>query len=194
MAKQKAASRTAAQTAVKKKWAGHKASAKSSARKTVKSKARGLPAVKPKAASKIAAKPAKAARPKARPKQRIAISHHREEDFKADGLRTYAQYRDLGISDASHGLAQAHVIRLIGPCNPAEVSKLHYHHVEFQMVYVLKGWVKTYLEGQGETLMKQGSAWTQPPRIKHLIMDYSDDVELLEVILPAEFKTVELAS
>ena len=103
-------------------------------------------------------------------------------------------YRDLGIADASHGLAQAHVIRLIGPCNPAEVSKLHYHDVEFQMVYVLKGWVKTYMEGQGETLMKEGSAWTQPPRIKHLIMDYSDDVELLEVILPAEFKTVELAS
>ena len=130
----------------------------------------------------------------ARPKQRIAISHHREEDFKADGLRAYAQYRDLGIADASHGLAQAHVIRLIGPCNPAEVSKLHFHDVEFQMVYVLKGWVKTYMEGQGETLMKQGSAWTQPPRIKHLIMDYSDDVELLEVILPAEFKTVELAT
>ena len=131
---------------------------------------------------------------RARPKQRIAISHYRDEDFKADGLRAYAHYRDLGIAEASHGLAQAHVIRLIGPCNPAEVSKLHFHDVEFQMVYVLKGWVKTYMEGQGETLMKQGSAWTQPPRIKHLIMDYSDDVELLEVILPAEFKTVELAS
>jgi mannose-6-phosphate isomerase-like protein (cupin superfamily) len=182
MAKQKAASRPAAQTAVKKKWSGHKTAAKSSARKTVKSKARGVAAAK--------SKPAR----KARPKQRIAISHHREEDFKADGLRTYAQYRDLGIAEASHGLAQAHVIRLIGPCNPAEVSKLHYHDVEFQMVYVLKGWVKTYMEGQGETLMKEGSAWTQPPRIKHLIMDYSDDVELLEVILPAEFKTVELAS
>ena len=181
MAKQKAASRPAAQTAVKKKWSGHKTAAKSSARKAVKSKARGAPAAK--------AKPAK----KARPKQRIAISHHREEDFKADGLRTYAKYRDLGIADATHGLAQAHVIRLQGPCNPAEVSKLHFHNVEFQMVYVLKGWVKTYLEGQGETVMKEGSAWTQPPRIKHLIMDYSDDVELLEVILPAEFKTVELA-
>jgi uncharacterized cupin superfamily protein len=182
MAKQKAASRPAAQTAVKKKWSGHKTAAKSSARKTVKSKARGVAAAK--------AKPAR----KARPKQRIAISHHREEDFKADGLRTYAHYRDLGIADATHGLAQAHVIRLIGPCNPAEVSKLHYHDVEFQMVYVLKGWVKTYMEGQGETMMNVGSAWTQPPRIKHLIMDYSDDVELLEVILPAEFKTVELAS
>ena len=191
MAKQKTTSRAAAKTAVKKKWAGHKAAAKSSARKTIKSKARGVPAVKPKAKSKAKSKTASKT---ARPKQRIAISHHREEDFKADGLRTYAHYRDLGIAEASHGLAQAHVIRLIGPCNPAEVSKLHYHDVEFQMVYVLKGWVKTYMDGQGETMMKQGSAWTQPPRIKHLIMDYSDDVELLEVILPAEFKTVELAS
>jgi mannose-6-phosphate isomerase-like protein (cupin superfamily) len=191
MAKQKTISRAAAKTAVKKKWAGHKAAAKSSARKTIKSKARGVPAVKPKAKPKAKSKTASKT---ARPKQRIAISHHREEDFKADGLRTYAHYRDLGIAEASHGLAQAHVIRLIGPCSPAEVSKLHYHDVEFQMVYVLKGWVKTYMDGQGETMMKQGSAWTQPPRIKHLIMDYSDDVELLEVILPAEFKTVELAS
>ena len=191
MAKQKATSRAAAKTAVRKKWAGLGTTAKVSSRKTIKSKGRGLPAVKPKAGAKTAKTKATS---KARPKQRIAISHHREEDFKADGLRTYAQYRDLGIADATHGLAQAHVIRLIGPCNPAEVSKLHYHDVEFQMVYVLKGWVKTYMEGQGETMMKAGSAWTQPPRIRHLIMDYSDDVELLEVILPAEFKTVELAS
>jgi hypothetical protein len=190
MAKQKATSKAAAKTAVKKKWTGLGTAAKSSARKTIKSKGRAAPAAK----SKVAAKSVAKATSKARPKQRIAISHHREEDFKADGLRTYAHYRDLGIAEASHGLAQAHVIRLIGPCNPAEVSKLHYHDVEFQMVYVLKGWVKTYMEGQGETMMNVGSSWTQPPRIKHLIMDYSDDVELLEVILPAEFKTVELAS
>jgi mannose-6-phosphate isomerase-like protein (cupin superfamily) len=179
MAKQKATQRAAAQLAVKKKWTGHKSgAAKSAARNPIKSKGRAVPP----------------ARPKRPPKQRIAISHHREEDFKADGLRTYAKYRDLGIAEASHGLAQAHVIRLIGPCNPAEVSKLHYHDVEFQMVYVLKGWVKTYMEGQGETLMNEGSAWTQPPRIKHMILDYSDDVQLLEVILPAEFKTVELTA
>jgi len=175
--KQTPKSRAAAKTAALKKSPARKAAAKSSARKPIKAK-RASPVAKP----------------KPRPKQRIAISHHREEDFKADGLRTYAQYRDLGIADASQGLARAHVIRLTGPSNPAEVSKLHFHDVEFQMVYVLKGWVKTYMEGLGETLMKEGSAWTQPPRIKHLIMDYSDDVELLEVILPAEFKTVELAA
>jgi mannose-6-phosphate isomerase-like protein (cupin superfamily) len=183
----KPTSRAAARTAAQKKSparkaAARKTAAKSTARKTVKAKDR-----KTKARAVPAAK-------RARPKQRIAISHYRDEDFKADGLRTYAHYRDLGMAAASHGLAQAHVIRLIGPCNPAEVSKLHFHDVDFQMVYVLKGWVKTYMEGQGETLMKEGSCWTQPPRIKHLVMDYSDDVELLEVILPAEFKTVELAA
>jgi hypothetical protein len=171
----KPATRTAARTAAQKKSPPRKAAAKSTARKSLKGRGRAPAPVK-----------------RARPKQRIAISHYRDEDFKADGLRAYAHYRDLGIADASHGLAQAHVIRLIGPCNPAEVSKLHFHDIDFQMVYVLKGWVKTYMEGQGETLMQQGSAWTQPPKIKHLIMDYSDDVELLEVILPAEFKTVEL--
>jgi hypothetical protein len=178
MARKKPKSRAAAKTGALKKSPSRKAAtAKSSARKPIKAKR----------ASAVA-------KPKARPKQRIAISHHREEDFKADGLRTYAKYRDLGIADASHGLARAHVIRLMGPCNPEEVSKLHFHDVEFQMVYVLKGWVKTYMEGHGETMMKEGSAWTQPPRIKHLIMDYSDDVELLEIILPADFKTVELAA
>ena len=178
----KTKSRSAAQATVKKR-SGAKPAARSSARNAVKSKARTAPA---KTVTKAATK-----KP-TRPKQRIAISHHREEDFKADGLRTYAKYRDLGIAAASHGLAQAHVIRLQGPCNPDEVSKLHLHHVDFQMVYVLKGWVKTYMDGEGETLMREGSAWTQPPKIKHMILDYSDDVELLEVILPAEFKTVEL--
>lgn len=192
MAKQKLKSRTAAKTAAQKKSPARKpavakTAARSAARKSIKAKDRKTKDRKTKARAVPAAK-------RARPKQRIAISHHREEDFKADGLRAYAKYRDLGIADASQGLAQAHVIRLVGPCDPAEVSKLHFHDVDFQMVYVLKGWVKTYMEGQGETLMQEGSAWTQPPRIKHLILDYSDDVELLEVILPAEFKTVEMAS
>lgn len=180
MAKRKATTRQAARPAVTKKWTGRHGAAKPTARKAVKSKTRSAPD--------------KAPRAKARPKQRIAVSHHREEDFKADGLRAYARYRDLGIADATNGLARAHVIRLTGPCNPQEVSKLHFHDVDFQMVYVLKGWLKTYMEGQGETLMQQGSAWTQPPRVKHMILDYSDDAEVLEVILPADFKTVELTA
>jgi hypothetical protein len=175
-AKNAAQKKSPARKTAARKVATRKAAAKPTARRKLKSKGTAAAAVK-----------------RARPKQRIAISHYRDEDFKADGLRTYAQYRDLGVAEASSGVARAHVIRLIGPCDPEVVSKLHFHDVEFQMVYVLKGWVKTYLEGQGETLMKEGSAWSQPPRIKHLILDYSDNCELLEVILPAEFRTVELA-
>ena len=174
MAKKKPA-RAAAKSAAQKKSPGRKA-AKTSARKKIKT-------------ARTAASPRRT-----RPTQRVAVSHHRDEDFRADGLRAYAHYRDLGIADATSGLARAHVIRLLGPCNPEEVSKLHYHDVDFQMVYVLKGWVKTFMEGVGETMMQQGSSWTQPPRIRHMILDYSDDVELLEVILPADFKTVELTT
>jgi hypothetical protein len=176
----KPASRAAAKSRATKKSASakspaRKSAAKSTARRKLKSKGRAAPAVK-----------------RARPKQRVAISHHRDEDFKADGLRAYAKYRDLGIAEASGGVARAHVIRLMGPCDPDVVSKLHFHDLDFQMVYVLKGWVKTYMEGVGETMFETGSSWTQPPKIKHLIMDYSNDVELLEIVLPADFKTVEL--
>jgi hypothetical protein len=171
-----ASSKSSQKKSTARKTPARKTAAKSHARRKIKSKGRAPAPVK-----------------RARPKQRVAISHHREEDFKADGLRAYAQYRDLGVADASGGAARAHVIRLVGPCDPNVVSKLHFHDVDFQMVYVLKGWVKTYMEGVGETMFQTGSSWTQPSKIKHLIMDYSDDVELLEVILPADFKTVELA-
>ena len=137
-----------------------------------------------------AAKPKAAAKPK-RPPQKIAISHYNNADFES-GLRAYAQYRDLGIVEASNGMVRAHVLRFTAPCDPKEVSKLHFHDTEFQMVYVLKGWVKTELEGEGEVTMRQGSAWTQPPKIKHKINDYSEDAELLEIILPADFETEEL--
>ena len=126
-----------------------------------------------------------------RPAQKFTVSHHREEDFEG-GLRRYAKYRDLGIANATNGMVRAHVIRFVPPCRPEEVSKRHYHDVDFQMVYVLKGWIKTELDGQGAIVMRQGSAWIQPPRIEHVVLDYSDDCEVLEVILPADFKTVEL--
>jgi Cupin domain len=127
----------------------------------------------------------------ARPLQRFVVSHHREEDFES-GLRAYANYRDLGIAQATNGMVRAHVIRFIPPCRPEEVSKRHYHDVEFQMIYVLKGWIKTELDGQGAIVMRAGSAWIQPPRIEHVVLDYSNDCEVLEVILPADFATVEL--
>jgi uncharacterized cupin superfamily protein len=174
----------ASSAAKKKKFSARKGSARNKAAKS----SRGAPAKAARSAARVA-KSHKGSPRKA--KQRVAISHYRDEDFAA-GLRSYAKYRDLGIADATNGMVRAHVLRFVEPCDPAVVSKRHYHDTEFQMVYVLKGWVKTELEGQGEVLMREGSAWTQPPKIRHVINDYSDDCELLEVILPADFDTVEV--
>jgi mannose-6-phosphate isomerase-like protein (cupin superfamily) len=128
---------------------------------------------------------------KPRKPQRFTFSHHREEDFD-QGLRTYAKYRDLGIAPATGGMVQAHVIRFIPPFRPEEVSTPHYHDVDFQMVYVLKGWIKSEFEGQGAHTFYAGSCWIQPPKIKHTVLGYSDDCELLEIVLPADFETVTL--
>ena len=125
--------------------------------------------------------------------QTFGVSHFKEEDFRAEGLRDYALYRDLGVTAATSGLARAHVIRLKPPC-PAEAGLEHYHTVDFQMIYVLQGWIRNRFEGQGEFLMHKGSCWVQPPGIRHAVLGYSDDCELLEVILPAEFDTVTLES
>jgi hypothetical protein len=123
--------------------------------------------------------------------QAFTVSHLNEADFKADGLRAYAQYRDLGIAAATGGLCQAHVIRLIPPCTD-EVRKPHRHKTELQLVYVLKGWMKNEFEGHGEQMMSAGSCWLQPSGIEHTVLDYSPDCEVLEVIVPADFSTEDV--
>jgi Cupin domain len=148
---------------------------------TKRARARAKPTVRAKAVAR--ATPGR--------KQKFTVSHPNEADFKS-GLRSYAHYRDLGISPATQGMVRAHVIRFVPPCRPEEVSKLHYHDVDFQMIYVLKGWIKSKFDGEGEIVMRTGSCWIQPPRIKHAVLDYSDDCEVLEIILPADFPTVML--
>ncbi|HSV81640.1 MAG TPA: cupin domain-containing protein [Ramlibacter sp.] len=122
--------------------------------------------------------------------QEFHYQHARGEQDFVDGFRSYARYRDLGVSKATGGLVQAHLVRLVGECTD-EVRKQHYHDTCFQMVYVLKGWEKIQAEGHEPVTMREGSVWIQPPQIHHVVLDYSDGCEVLEIILPAEFDTVE---
>jgi len=122
--------------------------------------------------------------------QRFVVSHHTEADFKTGGLRDYSAYRDLGVAAATNGLAQAHVIRMIASYRP-ELGVRHHHNVQFQLVYCLKGWFQTDFEGIGPQRLVAGSCWIQPPGIRHTVVGWSDDCELLEILIPAEHETVD---
>ena len=203
--KKAAVKKAAGKRAAPKKASVKKAAAKKSAAPKKSAPAKKAPAKKAVArvpavrrpptrrARAVVPAPRKVAAPPARKAaaHTFTVSHLNEADFLADGLRAYALYRDLGVATATAGLCQAHVIRLLSPPTE-EVRKRHLHKVDLQLVYVLKGWVKNEFEGHGEQMMSVGSCWIQPSGIKHTVLDYSPDVELLEIVLPADFKTVEL--
>jgi hypothetical protein len=53
--------------------------------------------------------------------------------------------------------------------------------------------MKNEFAGVGVQMMSTGSCWIQPSGIEHTVLDYSADCEVLEIIVPADFKTEELA-
>jgi quercetin dioxygenase-like cupin family protein len=108
------------------------------------------------------------------------------------GLRSFFEYRDLGIKQATGGRVDAHVIR--AAAGKAFSSQPHRHRTTFQLVYVLKGWIEFEYEGQGVVRLEAGSCVHQPPEIRHRERGHSDDIEMLEVVLPADFATEEVAS
>lgn len=103
------------------------------------------------------------------------------------GLRPYFAYRDLGIKDATEGEVLAQVIRADRPCEGP--MGYHSHALDFQMVYMLKGWARVYLEDIGEIRVESGDMWYQAPGVKHELLEYSDDWEVLEITMPADFAT-----
>jgi quercetin dioxygenase-like cupin family protein len=121
------------------------------------------------------------------PKGRYHVSHARDADWD-EGLRAHFKYRDLGMVDATKGKVRAHVIAPTTPCQGA--GDLHHHALDFQMVYVLKGWARMHFDGIGEIRMEEGSCMYQEPGIKHSVIEYSDDYTVIEITVPADFETV----
>ena len=107
--------------------------------------------------------------------------------FVAEGLRAFFEYRDLGIKGATAGRVGAQVIRARPGGQPA--PEWHAHDVEFQMIYVTRGWFRFEYEGHGEVTLLPGACVHQPPGIRHRELGHSDDAELIEITLPADFAT-----
>lgn len=114
------------------------------------------------------------------------VRHAGEASFDA-GLRAFFAYRDLGVADATSGGFGARVIRAVPGQHP--VPEWHTHALGFQLVYVLRGWVEFEYEDIGRVRMEPGTSAYQPPGVRHREVGHSDDLELLEVTSPAEFRT-----
>lgn len=123
--------------------------------------------------------------------QGFVVSHARDAEFER-GLRSFFEYRDLGIARATEGRVVAHVIRAAAGADFS--SQPHRHATRFQMVYVLKGWIEFEYEGQGRVRLEAGSCVHQPPGIRHRELGHSEDIEMLEIAMPAGFETEEVAS
>jgi mannose-6-phosphate isomerase-like protein (cupin superfamily) len=117
------------------------------------------------------------------------VCHLKKSAFERRGLRSYFEYRDLGIKRATRGKVVAHVIR--ARPGKAPHGEWHWHDCTLQFVYVLKGWVLFEYEGVGKVKMKAGSCFYQPPRIRHRELGHSKNLEMIEIVGPAGFKTYE---
>lgn len=115
-------------------------------------------------------------------KPKFCLSRSKDAEFKTmTGYRDWFEIRDLGLSEATHGQYDGYVTRakeLNGK------GGRHYHEYDFQIMFVLKGWIKMWYEGEGEFVLKAGDFVYHPPRHVHDLMDYSEDIEILEMASP----------
>jgi quercetin dioxygenase-like cupin family protein len=67
---------------------------------------------------------------------------------------------------------------------------VHYHTVGFQLIFCYRGWVDLVYEDQGEPFrLKAGNCVIQPPEIRHKVIYASDNIEVIEIGVPAEHVT-----
>ncbi|HWM21365.1 MAG TPA: cupin domain-containing protein [Ilumatobacteraceae bacterium] len=102
--------------------------------------------------------------------------------------RAGMRYRDLIPGRLGGSFIASHIhIPHAGPVP----DYVHFHHVRFQMIFCVKGWVRLVYEDQGEPfVLEAGDCVLQPPRIRHRVLECSADLEVVEIGSPAEHETI----
>jgi mannose-6-phosphate isomerase-like protein (cupin superfamily) len=121
----------------------------------------------------------------------MKFSHIKQNDtpWRADGLRGFFEYRDLGIKDATGGKVICHLVRAVKA--PTEGTGWHIHVLDFQIVIMNKGWAK-FMYGDKSVTVEAGDVVHQQPGLIHYLYDYSPDMEYTEICGPADFGSLEV--
>ncbi|WP_425045627.1 cupin domain-containing protein [Primorskyibacter sp. S87] len=101
--------------------------------------------------------------------------------------RAGMQYRDLVPSRLGGSIIASH-IRI--PDGGPVPDMVHFHKVGFQLIFCINGWVDVLYEDQGDRLrLTPGDCFIQPPEIRHRVLEASDDLQVIEIGVPAEHVT-----
>ncbi len=124
-------------------------------------------------------------------KSKFVLTPLENNRFHREGPRANVEYRDLGLMEATGGRIGAKHIRAIEPFD--QETGWHWHDMTAHFVYVLRGWVKFRFEGMQEedVIVEAGSCISQPAGVPHNVVGQSDDLELIEINMPAEYATVQ---
>lgn len=101
--------------------------------------------------------------------------------------RAGMQYRDLIPGRLGGSIIASH-IRI--PAGGPVPDMVHFHTVGFQLIFCLRGWVDLVYEDQGPPFrLLAGNCVIQPPRIRHRVLFSSDNLEVVEIGVPAVHMT-----
>ena len=185
VAKKTAAKKMIAKTVAAKKPIVKKAVAKKTvAKKTVAKKTAAKKAGAKKPVSR------KVAKPRVR-KFDLVIDKAKGAKWIKEDIRPQFEYRHFGVEEATGRQYGSHVIRVAKGARPPVRHHVH-PDCEFLLVYVLKGWVKFWYDGEGEVRLNVGDAHLLPAGIRHAVTGWSKDLEMLETTNPADYRSVEL--
>jgi quercetin dioxygenase-like cupin family protein len=121
------------------------------------------------------------------PKQRLAVAKLENATY-VPGRRDFFKYRELGVTEASNRRMRAQVTSATqGLGKP---TGWHYHVCEQQLVYMLKGWVDLEFEDGTKVHLQAGDSLMIPGGTIHNETGTADELELLEVSVPADMGTV----
>ncbi len=101
--------------------------------------------------------------------------------------RAGMNYRDL-VPDRLGGAIIASHIRIPGGGKVPDM--VHFHRIGFQLIFCYRGWVDVVYEDQGPKIrLSAGDCFLQPPEIRHRVLEASEDIEVIEIGVPAEHIT-----
>lgn len=103
------------------------------------------------------------------------------------GRRSFFNYRDLGVTQATDGLMRAQMTLATGVM---EKTGWHYHICDSQFIFAVRGWIDLQFEDGRTIRVGEGESLLIPPGLRHNETAISADLELLEISVPAKMKTV----